>query len=56
MLIVVSLILLITNLVIFARFYWFDLSLGLILVISIMEILVIAINFAYWVPKYKLKW
>jgi hypothetical protein len=56
MLIVVSIILLIANLVIFARYYWFNLSLSLVLVISIMEILAIAINFAYWLPKYKLKW
>jgi|BarGraIncu01121A_1022015.scaffolds.fasta_scaffold00180_1 hypothetical protein len=56
MLMAVSIILLLANLVIFVRFYWFNLSLGLILVISIMELLAIAVNFAYWVPKYKLKW
>ena len=57
MLIAVSMILLLADLVIFARAYWFkDLSLGLVLIVSIMEILAIAVNFVYWVPKYKLKW
>jgi hypothetical protein len=56
MLVVVSIILLITNSVIFARVYWFNLSLWLIVVITIMEILAIGVSFLYWAPKYKLKW
>lgn len=57
MLIVVSIIVLIVNLVMFARLYWFQsLSSGLFLFITFIEILVIAIQFAYWVSKYKLKW
>ena len=56
-LMVVSIILFLTNLVIFARVYWFPpLSLSLVIVVTIMEILAIAVNFAYWVPKYKLRW
>jgi hypothetical protein len=53
---IVSIILLLANLVIFARIYWFNLSSGLLLIITIMEILAIAVSFAYWVPRYKLKW
>jgi hypothetical protein len=56
MLITVVIILLLTDLVIFARVYWFNLSASLVLIISILELLAIVISFAYWVPKYKLKW
>jgi hypothetical protein len=56
MLMVVSVILILANLVIFARVYWFNLPLWIALVITIVEILAIALSFAYWAPKYKLKW
>jgi hypothetical protein len=56
MLIRVSAILLLTDLVIFARVYWFTLSASLVIVISIIEMLVIAVTFAYLVSKYKLRW
>ena len=53
--ITVSIIVLLANLVIFARFYWFSLSPSLLLVITIVEILVIVINFVYLARKYKIK-
>ncbi len=56
MLITVSIIVLLANFVIFVRLYWFNLSPSLLLVVTIMEILVIMVNSAYWVSKYKLKW
>ena len=54
MLVAVSIIMLIVNLVML--YHAKDLSLDLVLVISAAEIIVVAVNFAYWVPKYRLKW
>lgn len=52
----ISIIVLVANLVIFVRFYWFNLSSSIILAVTIMEILVIAVTFAYTGRKYKIKW
>lgn len=56
MLITVSVIVLLANLIIFVRFYWFNLSSSILLVITIAEVLVIALHFAYLGRRYKLKW
>ncbi len=54
MLIVASIVLILTNLVVF--YLHGHLSLSLVLLVSIIEIVPIAISFLYWMPKYKLKW
>ena len=54
MLAVISVVLILTNLIVF--YLHGNLSLSLVLLVSIVEIVPIAVNFWYWMPKYKLKW
>ncbi len=54
MLLAISAILIPANLVIF--YLHRQLPLSFVLLVSVLEIVVIAINFAFWVPSYKLKW
>jgi len=54
MLIVASIVLILTNLIVF--YLHENLSLSLVLLVSIIEIVPIAANLWYWMPKYKLKW
>jgi hypothetical protein len=54
MLVVIIVVIIVVNLI---EFCWLmHLALAFVLSVSIVEILAITINFAYWVPQYKLKW
>ena len=53
-LIVVSVVLILTNLIVF--YLHRNLSLVFVILVSIVEIVPIAVNLWYWVPKYKLRW
>jgi hypothetical protein len=54
MLMVVTIVIFVVNLIVF---YWHEhLLLSLVLAASSVEVIAIAVNFAFWVPQYQLKW
>ena len=54
MLVVTTVAIIVVNLI---EFYGImHLAFDFVLEVSILEIVVIAINFAFWVPQYNLKW
>jgi uncharacterized protein (DUF486 family) len=54
MIIVVTIVIFAVNLGVF--YLHENLPLSLVLAASIVEVIAIAVNFAFWVPQYKLKW
>jgi hypothetical protein len=54
MLMDVTIVIFVVNLIVF---YWHEhLLLSLVLAASSVEVIAIAVNFAFWVPQYQLKW
>ena len=54
MLMVVMIVIFVVNLIVF---YWHEcLALSLVLAASIVGVIAIAVNFAYWGSQFKLKW
>ena len=54
MLVVATVVLMVVNLI---EFYGIKrLALDFVLEVSIVEVVILAINFAFWVPRYNLKW